>query len=181
MEQLQHPLAAGAARSAHRDPMGGWEPQLCGALISGHLGPFLCPLSSAKPLREEPGDWQKMGTFTSKWARSPSKWAFSPNKWALSPPKGAFSPPKGAFSPTLSPPKWMLSPQKPPPSPRLCSVGAQSRDPHPKAIRHVCSVCSLSPEANSPPGARRAGGFPDALHTPCRKDRSGDADCAVRH
>lgn len=189
--------------------MGGWEPQLCGALISGHLGPFLCTLSSAKPLREEPGDWQKMGTFTSKWARSPSKWAFSPNKWALSlpkmgiftqqtgtftqqmgtftpkwalsPPKGAFSPPKGAFSPTLSPPKWMLSPQKPPPSPRLCSVGAQSRDPHPKAIRHVCSVCSLSPEANSPPGARRAGGFPDALHTPCRKDRSGDADCAVRH
>lgn len=100
MEQLQHPLAAGAARPAHRDPMGGWEPQLCGALISGHLGPFLCPLSSAKPLREEPGDWQKMGTFTSKWARSPSKWAFSPNKWALSPPKGAFSPQNGHFYPT---------------------------------------------------------------------------------
>lgn len=105
----------------------------------------------------------KMGTFTPQRGIFTPKWALLPNKWALLPPK------------------WVLSPQKPPPSPRLCSVGAQSRDPHPKAIRHVCSVCSLSPEANSPPGARRAGGFPDALHTPCRKDRSGDADCAVRH
>lgn len=106
---------------------------------------------------------QQMGTFTPQRGIFTPKWALLPNKWALLPPK------------------WALSPQKPPPSPRLCSVGAQSRDPHPKAIRHVCSVCSLSPEANSPPGARRAGGFPDALHTPCRKDRSGDADCAVRH
>lgn len=106
---------------------------------------------------------QQMGTFTPQRGIFTPKWALLPNKWALLPPK------------------WALSPQKPPPSPRLCSVGAQSRDPHPKAIRHVCSVCSLSPEANSPPGARRAGGFPDALHTPCRKDRSGDADCAVHH
>lgn len=101
MEQLQHPLAAGAARPAHRDPMGGWEPQLCGALISGHLGPFLCPLSSAKPLREEPGDWQKMGTFTSKWAHSPSKWALSPPNGHFHPTNGHFHPPKGHFHPKM--------------------------------------------------------------------------------
>ena len=101
MEQLQHPLAAGAARSAHRDPMGGWEPQLCGALISGHLGPFLCTLSSAKPLREEPGDWQKMGTFTSKWAHSPSKWALSPPNGHFHPTNGHFHPPKGHFHPKM--------------------------------------------------------------------------------
>lgn len=101
MEQLQHPLAAGAARPAHRDPMGGWEPQLCGALISGHLGPFLCPLSSAKPLREEPGDWKKMGTFTSKWAHSPSKWALSPPNGHFHPTNGHFHPPKGHFHPKM--------------------------------------------------------------------------------
>lgn len=121
MEQLQHPLAAGAARPAHRDPMGGWEPQLCGALISGHLGPFLCPLSSAKPLREEPGDWQKMGTFTSKWAHSPNKWAFLLPKMGIftqqtgtfTQQMGTFTPKRGTFTPkwALSPNKWALSPQ----------------------------------------------------------------------
>lgn len=81
--------------------MGGWEPQLCGALISGHLGPFLCPLSSAKPLREEPGDWKKMGTFTSKWAHSPSKWALSPPNGHFHPTNGHFHPPKGHFHPKM--------------------------------------------------------------------------------
>lgn len=142
MEQLQHPLAAGAARPAHRDPMGGWEPQLCGALISGHLGPFLCPLSSAKPLREEPGDWQKMGTFTSKWAHSPSK-------WALSPPNGHFYSPKWAFSPNkraLSPNKWALSPPKGALSPQNGHFHPINGHFHPK-------MGAFTPEASAQPQA----------------------------
>lgn len=160
MEQLQHPLAAGAARPAHRDPMGGWEPQLCGALISGHLGPFLCPLSSAKPLREEPGDWQKMGTFTSKWAHSPSKWAFSSNKWALSLPKmgiftqqtGTFTQQMGTFTPkwALSPPKGAFSPQNGHFYPTNGHFYPQNGRFHPRSLRPAPGFAVLVHRAGIP-------------------------------
>lgn len=133
------------------------------------------------------------------------RWALPPPKWARSPPSGHFDSPNehfhsqnghshpsdGHFDPTnghFHPSDGHFHPQMGTFTPKASAQPqslqcwcTQSRDPHPKAIRRVRSVSSLSPEASAHQQHAEQRGFSDTLHIPCRKDRSGDADCVVCH
>lgn len=134
-------------------PYGHFHPQ------NGHVHPQMDTLTP------------KMNTFTPKMVTlTPPDGHFDPTNGHFHPSDGHFHPQMGTFTPKAS-----AQPQS------LQCRCTQSRDPHPKAIRCVRSVSFLSPEASAHQQHTEQRGFSDTLHIPCRKDRSGDADCVACH